>query len=101
MIAAMFVFPHNSGHVADLTAAARVFQVVRPPEAPYLLQPPSPPAVERLRAEASGRRAFEWVKEMYPSPSRALRRDPWLTAGRRVEPPLGSQPVVARRPLRL
>jgi glutathione S-transferase len=51
--------------VADLTAAALVFQLVRPPEAPYLLPPPLPPAVERLRAEASGRRAFEWVKEMY------------------------------------
>jgi glutathione S-transferase len=51
--------------VADLTAAALVFQLVRPPEAPYLLPPPLPPAVERFRAEASGRRAFEWVKEMY------------------------------------
>jgi glutathione S-transferase len=51
--------------VADLTAAALVFQLVRPSEAPYLLPPPLPPAVERLRAEASRRRAFEWVKEMY------------------------------------
>jgi hypothetical protein len=34
-------------------------------EAPYLLPPPLPPAVERVRAEASGRRAFEWVNEMY------------------------------------
>jgi glutathione S-transferase len=30
-----------------------------------LLPPPLPAAVERFRAEASGRRAFEWVKEMY------------------------------------
>jgi glutathione S-transferase len=51
--------------VADLTAAALVFQLVRAPEAPYLLPPPLPAAVERCRAEASGRRAFEWVKEMY------------------------------------
>jgi glutathione S-transferase len=51
--------------VADLTAAALVFRLVRSPEAPYLLPPPLPPAVERFRAEASGRRAFEWVKEMY------------------------------------
>lgn len=51
--------------VADLTAAALVFQLVRSPEAPYLLPPPSPPAVERFRAEASGRRAFEWVKDIY------------------------------------
>jgi glutathione S-transferase len=50
--------------VADLTAAALVFPLVRPPEAPYLLPPPVP-AVERFRAEAFGRRAFEWVKEMY------------------------------------
>jgi glutathione S-transferase len=51
--------------VADLTAAALLFQLVRPPEAPYLLPPPLAPAVERFRAEASGRRAFEWVKQMY------------------------------------
>jgi glutathione S-transferase len=51
--------------VADLTAAALVFQLVRSPEAPYLLPPPLPPAVERFRVEASGRRAFEWVKERY------------------------------------
>jgi glutathione S-transferase len=51
--------------VADLTAAALVFQLVGAREAPYLLPPPLPPAVERFRAEASGRRAFEWVTEMY------------------------------------
>ena len=51
--------------VADLTAAALVFQLVRSPQAPYLPPPPLPPAVERFRAEASERRAFEWVKEMY------------------------------------
>jgi glutathione S-transferase len=52
--------------VADLTAAALLFRLVRPPEAgPYLVPPPVPPAVERFRAEASGRRAFEWVREMY------------------------------------
>jgi glutathione S-transferase len=52
--------------VADLTAAALLFRLVRPPEAgPYLVPPPLPPAVERFRAEASGRRAFEWVREMY------------------------------------
>jgi glutathione S-transferase len=51
--------------VADLTAAALVFQLVRPREAPHLLPPPLPPAIERFRAEASGRRACKWVKEMY------------------------------------
>jgi glutathione S-transferase len=51
--------------VADMTAAALVFQLVRPPEAPYLLPLPLAPGVERFRAESSRRQAFQWVKEMY------------------------------------
>ncbi|MEA2467567.1 MAG: glutathione S-transferase [Thermoleophilaceae bacterium] len=51
--------------VADLTAAAIFFPLVRPAEAEYMVPDPLPPAfVERRQALAS-RRGFQWVQEMY------------------------------------
>jgi glutathione S-transferase len=51
--------------VADLTAAALLFPLVRPPEAPYMIPPPLPPSAESFRDSLSKRPAFMWVEEMY------------------------------------
>jgi glutathione S-transferase len=51
--------------VADLTAAALLFPLVRPPEAPYMVPPPLPESIERLREATSKRPAFKWVEEIY------------------------------------
>jgi glutathione S-transferase len=51
--------------VADLTAAALLFPLVRPPEAPYMLPAPLPPSFARFRDSLSDHRAFDWVREMY------------------------------------
>jgi glutathione S-transferase len=53
--------------VADLTAAALLFPLARPPQAPYMVPPPLPQSVQRFREEASERPAFKWVEEMYRS----------------------------------
>jgi glutathione S-transferase len=51
--------------VADLTAAALTFPLVRPPEAPHAFDAPYPKPAAEFQAEQSKRRGFEWVKEMY------------------------------------
>jgi glutathione S-transferase len=52
--------------VADLTAAALLYPLVRPPEAPYMVPPPPlPESFKRLRDASSERPAFKWVGEMY------------------------------------
>jgi glutathione S-transferase len=51
--------------VADLTAAALLFPLVRPPEAPYMIPPPMPPSIESLRESLSERDGYKWVEEMY------------------------------------
>jgi glutathione S-transferase len=51
--------------VADLTAAALLFPLVRPPQAPYMLPPPLPPTIMSLRDSLSERPAYTWVEEMY------------------------------------
>ncbi len=53
--------------VADLTAAALLFPLVRPPEAPHMIPPPMPEQVERFRESAAERPAFKWVRETYRS----------------------------------
>jgi glutathione S-transferase len=53
--------------VADLTAAALLFPLARPPQAPYMVPPPLPESVQRFREETSERPAFKWVEEMYRS----------------------------------
>ena len=49
--------------VADLTAAALLYPIVLPPEAPKLPPPPEPLA--RFRDSLSDRPGFEWVQEMF------------------------------------
>ena len=51
--------------VADLTAAALFFPLVRPPESEFLVPGPLPEAMERLREEVAGRPGWEWVRDMY------------------------------------
>jgi glutathione S-transferase len=51
--------------VADLTAAALFFPLVRPPEAPYRFEGPLPEPVVRFRDEMSQRRGFHWVEDIY------------------------------------
>jgi glutathione S-transferase len=52
--------------VADLTAAALLFPLVRPPESSEALPPGGlPELLQRLRAEHERRPAFDWVREMY------------------------------------
>ena len=52
--------------VADLTAAALFFPLVRPPEAGTANIPGEyPPELESFRAEHQSRPGFEWVREMY------------------------------------
>jgi glutathione S-transferase len=50
--------------VADLTAAALLFPLVRPPEAP-MVPGLMPESFERFRQENSGRSGYKWVEEMY------------------------------------
>jgi glutathione S-transferase len=52
--------------VADLTAAALLFPLVRPPEALEAIPPGAlPESLMRYRSELEGRPGFEWVREMY------------------------------------
>ena len=51
--------------VADLTAAARLSPIVRPPEFPYRLPERWPPAVEEFRDSIRDRPAFRWAEEIY------------------------------------
>jgi glutathione S-transferase len=53
--------------VADLTAAALLFPLVRPPEAPYMFQfnGPVPEGFQRFRDGYAGRLGFRWVEDVY------------------------------------
>jgi glutathione S-transferase len=51
--------------VADLTAAALLSPLVRPPELEYQTPGPVPDSILRLREEMSTHTAFLWVCEMY------------------------------------
>jgi glutathione S-transferase len=51
--------------VADLTAAALAFPLVRPPEAPHRFEGRLPEQVKRVRDELSTRPSFQWVEEIY------------------------------------
>lgn len=50
--------------VADLTAAALLYPLVRPPEA-YVTIDRMPARVEQLRTQLRGRRGFRWVEGMF------------------------------------
>ena len=54
----------ESFSVADLTAAALLYPLVRPPEALVTIDR-MPEPVERLRAQLRERRGYRWVKEMF------------------------------------
>jgi glutathione S-transferase len=51
--------------VADLCAASVMTAILRPPEFPYPLPDPWPPALTELRAGFSERKGFRWVLDMY------------------------------------
>ena len=56
--------------VADLTAAALFYPLVRPPEGPEL--PPLPDALDRFRAPLKDRPGYRWVEEMFRRHRRRL-----------------------------
>jgi glutathione S-transferase len=51
--------------VADLTAASLFYPVVDPDEGPLPAETPTPPALERFRAEISDRPGYLWVEETF------------------------------------
>lgn len=51
--------------VADLTAAALFYPIVGPVEGPLPADIPTPPAMERFRAELADRRGYKWVEETF------------------------------------
>jgi glutathione S-transferase len=51
--------------VADLTAAAILYPLVRPEDGPLPPGTPSPPAFERFRESFADRPGFAWIGEMY------------------------------------
>jgi glutathione S-transferase len=51
--------------VADLTAAALLFPLVRPPEAPYVIEATLPERFASFRDEMSSHPGYKWVEEMY------------------------------------
>lgn len=67
--------------LADLTAAAVMTAVIRPPEFSYPLPAPWPPALVELRASLADRPGFKWVQGIY-SQYRGCSRE--LEAGRQL-----------------
>ena len=55
----------DSFSVADLTAAAVMTALLRPPEFPYPLPEPWPPALIELRARIAERAGSRWVLDLY------------------------------------
>ena len=55
----------DSFTVADLTAAALFFPLVRPPESDHLPPGEIPEPLQEFRAGFDGRPGWEWVREMY------------------------------------
>jgi glutathione S-transferase len=51
--------------VADLTAASIMTALIRPPQFPYPLPEPWPPALIELRRSVAHRRGFRWVLDVY------------------------------------
>jgi glutathione S-transferase len=51
--------------VADLTAAALLFPLVRPPEAPHMMEGRLPVGFTSFRNSVADRRAFKWVEQVY------------------------------------
>ncbi len=66
----------ESFSVADLTAASLFYPVVGPDEGPLPADTPTPPALERFRAEIGDRPGYRWVEETFrrhrhPAPAAA------------------------------
>jgi glutathione S-transferase len=55
----------DSFTVADLTAAALLFPLVRPPEAPHMIEGAMPPGFISFRNSVADRRGFKWVEQIY------------------------------------
>jgi glutathione S-transferase len=55
----------SSFTVADLTAAALLFPLVRPPEAPHMVGGPLPTGFVSFRNSVADRRGFKWVEQIY------------------------------------
>ena len=55
----------DSFTVADLTAAALFSPLLLPPEFPYQPPGPLPREAEEMRARFAGRRAVQWIADMY------------------------------------
>jgi glutathione S-transferase len=55
----------DSFSVADLSAAALLFPLVRPPEAPHRFEGPQPEGFQRLRDSVEDRPGFKWVQDIY------------------------------------
>lgn len=55
----------DSFSVADLTAASLFYPVVGPDEGPLPVDIPTPPALERFRAEIGDRPGYVWVEETF------------------------------------
>jgi glutathione S-transferase len=55
----------DSFTVADLTAAALLFPLVRPPEAPHKIEGRLPDGFVRFRESVSTSGGFQWVEEIY------------------------------------
>ncbi len=55
----------NRFGVADLSAAAVMTAIIRPPEFSYPLPEPWPPGLVALRASLAGHEAFGWVLDIY------------------------------------
>lgn len=55
----------DSFSIADLSAAAMLTPIVRPPEFAYLPPEPVPAALDELRAAWAHRPGFRWVLDMY------------------------------------
>jgi hypothetical protein len=51
--------------IADLTAAAVMTAIIRPPQFSYPLPDPWPPELVDLRGSVSERAGFRWVLEIY------------------------------------
>ncbi|HEX5712373.1 MAG TPA: glutathione S-transferase family protein [Solirubrobacterales bacterium] len=62
----------ESFSVADLTAASLFYPVVDPDEGPLPPGVPTPPALERFRAEISDRPGYTWVEETFRRHRRPL-----------------------------
>jgi glutathione S-transferase len=68
----------ESFSVADLTAASLFYPVVGPDEGPLPADVPTPPALERFRAEIGDRPGYLWVEETF----RRHRHSPQSAASR-------------------